>query len=412
MKYLILLFVLANASIVFAQPADSLRKINFSGYVQMQYQLADSAGIASYSGGDFPVNTDNRFIFRRARIKPSYQYKNFQLVAQFDFSPTNIAVVDAYLRVIPKELPFLTVQVGLADRAWGFETSYSSRVRESPERSRVYQTLLPGERDLGTTLFIQPLSGFLKKTKLSLALVNGSGRVANDFDSFKDFIGSYQISDIKIGEQVNIGLGFSHYRGGIRQESFVTFREGITSNGLKGFRGDTSASNVGIFIRRLYTGANTQISLKTPIGESKLMAEYIGGAQPGTIPSSVLNGPAASRSFSTQPFTDIYIRNFEGYYIAYAQSFKGSKWRSILKYDVYDPNTFVKGKEISSGITNLSSADIAYKTLGLGFLYNPTDQLQCTFYYEWVKNESTQLPKFKTDISDNVFTFRIQYSLK
>ncbi len=406
---IILLFTLA----VSAQDTDSVPKIKLSSYIQMQYQFADSAGIASYAGGDFGFNIDNRFQIRRARIKAAYQYKNAELVTQLDFGAQNVAIVDAYIRLSFPKIDFLKIQAGLADRVWGFETSYPSRLRESPERSRVYQTLLPSERDIGISLFIQPkTTNFLKNTELKFALVNGTARAAQDFDSFKDFIGTLQFNFPELIDGFDLAFGTSHYRGSIRQESFVTFREGIVSNGNKGFRGDTSSNNVGKRIKRIYTGFNTQMKLKTAIGESKIMAEYIVGAQPGTIPTSVINGPAASRSFTSQPFTDIYIRNFRGFYVAYAQSFKNCPLRTILKYDEYDPNTFIKGNELKSDNTNLTGADVKYKTIGFGLLYNPNEQIQFTAYYDWVINEKTQLQRFRNDISDNVFTLRLQYTLK
>ena len=46
--------------------------LRISGYIQPQFQVAQSKGAKSYSGGDFAENSDNRFMLRRARVKIDY----------------------------------------------------------------------------------------------------------------------------------------------------------------------------------------------------------------------------------------------------------------------------------------------------------------------------------------------------
>src|SRR4026208_1660764 len=46
--------------------------INISGYMQPQFQVAQSDGIQSYAGGNFSQFSRSRFILRRARIKIDY----------------------------------------------------------------------------------------------------------------------------------------------------------------------------------------------------------------------------------------------------------------------------------------------------------------------------------------------------
>src|SRR5690606_11853342 len=43
--------------------------IKITGYLQTQFQKAQSPGITSFSGGDFSKNSDNRFMIRRGRLK-------------------------------------------------------------------------------------------------------------------------------------------------------------------------------------------------------------------------------------------------------------------------------------------------------------------------------------------------------
>src|SRR5438477_5454063 len=49
--------------------------LQFSGYIQPQFQLADTEGAKSYDGGDFSTFSRTRFMLRRARIKVDYLLK-------------------------------------------------------------------------------------------------------------------------------------------------------------------------------------------------------------------------------------------------------------------------------------------------------------------------------------------------
>lgn len=64
---------------------------------------------------------------------------------------------------------------------------------------------------------------------------------------------------------------------------------------------------------------------------------------------------------------------------------------------------------IGSPGTNFNSTDICFTTFGLGYLNYINDNLKLTLWYEWVKNEKTQIPGFTRDVKDNVFTCRLQY---
>src|SRR5882672_6528745 len=50
------------------------KKLKINGWVQAQYQVADTVGAASVAGGNFPANSNNRFILRRGRIKFTYEH--------------------------------------------------------------------------------------------------------------------------------------------------------------------------------------------------------------------------------------------------------------------------------------------------------------------------------------------------
>ena len=46
--------------------------LKFSGYIQPQFQVAETKGISSFEGGDFGAGINNRFMMRRSRIKVDY----------------------------------------------------------------------------------------------------------------------------------------------------------------------------------------------------------------------------------------------------------------------------------------------------------------------------------------------------
>ena len=48
---------------------EALKRIKVSGYIQAQFQYADSSGQQSFAGGNFASGTDKRFALRRGRIK-------------------------------------------------------------------------------------------------------------------------------------------------------------------------------------------------------------------------------------------------------------------------------------------------------------------------------------------------------
>jgi len=201
-----------------------LSRLKISGYIQSQFQKADTAGIESFAGGNFPAGIDNRFAVRRGRFKLAYDYAFSQYVLQVDVTEKGIGIKDAYLSFTDPWLQCFAFTAGVFDRPFGYEISYSSSSRESPERSRMFQTLFPGERDLGAKFTFQPpkTSGF-NFIKLDAGLFNGIGPNAVDFDRYKDFIGHLMINKTSRSEKLKVGLGVSYYNGGWRQGTKYTY---------------------------------------------------------------------------------------------------------------------------------------------------------------------------------------------
>jgi len=395
---------------------DLLKKLKISGYIQAQWQWADSTGVGSaFSGGAFPKNADNRFMIRRGRLKFAYEGKLSQFVLQIDATEKGVTLKDAYINFKDPWLQMFMLQAGVFNRPFGFEIAYSSSMRETPERARITQTLFPQERDLGAMLAIQPRKeSRFNFIRLNAALINGNA-ISVETDSKKDFVGQLGINKTTRNEKFRYGIGVSYYNGGVFQETkrvydMATLADGIT----KGFVVDSTEANKGEYAEREYFGADAQFSLDWAIGVTTLRGEYIFGSQPGGSKSNI---SPAGRVILDVGVTDTYNRKFNGGYVYLVQNILNSRHEVVVKYDFLDPNTEVNGTNAKSEVsyngstfkTGLGGADIAFSTWGFGYNVRLYPNLKLMAFYEVVKNESTAINGFSQDINDNVLTLRAQF---
>src|SRR5437868_4575888 len=64
---------------------NKMSKLKLTGYIQSQFQYADSSGVAApEAGGNFAPGVDKRFLIRRGRIKFTYNGAIAQGVLMFD----------------------------------------------------------------------------------------------------------------------------------------------------------------------------------------------------------------------------------------------------------------------------------------------------------------------------------------
>lgn len=378
---------------------DALKKIKISGYIQTQFQSADIDGIASFSGGNFSAGMHNRLMVRRGRLKAMYDNDITQFVLQIDATEKGVGLKDAYVYFKEPWLKSFAIKGGVFDRPFGFEISNSSSSRESPERSRIFQTLFLGERDLGVSFEYAPyipfedLFGFFN---FKGGFFAGNG-VNPEVDNQKDFIGRLGFQLPFYDENLAIDGGISTYIGKVKLapgKSIFTLNSPTLAN----------VATSEAWADRYYLGLDAQVYYSLPLlGGFTLRGEFINGKQPGGSSGSS-SSPTALQS------GDLYSRNFTGYYFMYVQNL-GDKNQFVVKYDSYDPNSDVSGDQIGQvAAAKLSSGDLKYSTLGLGWVHYWDDNIKFTFYYDSVANEiSKNLAAYTTDLKDNVFTFRIQY---
>ncbi len=403
-----------------ASEIEALKRIKITGYIQAQFQYADSSGMNSYGGGAFPSHTDKRFQVRRGRLKSTYTSANTltQAVLQLDVTERGLTIKDAYIRVTEPWCKWVSLKVGMFDRPFGFDIGYSSSLRESPERGRMSQIIFPNERDLGADLILQgPKGGNWEWLKLEGGMFNGTGApsaagssataVSNtsDFDKFKDFIGRISASRATINQKIKYGIGASIYEGGFRTDNDTIFSGGDDGQGVRGYRvSDENAKRS--YVKRSYVGGDAQITIEWAAGLTTLRGEYIMGKQPGTSSSSSTS-PAAAVT------TNVYKREFNGAYFYFVHNIVSTPLQLIAKYDWDDPNTDAKGDELGKKMTTGKSfgvGDVRYDTYGFGLAYLWDANVKITLYYDYIMNEkSANLAGYEKDLDDNLFTARVQY---
>ncbi len=386
-------------------------RLRFGGYMQPQFQWAEDKGVKNFSGGDFAPNSNNRFTLRRGRIRIDYAHYNAEgdplafFAFQFDGTERGVAIRDFWGRFYENKFRLFSLTAGMFARPMGFEVNLSSSDRESPERGRMSQTLMRTERDLGFMLTFDPRgknNKLRKWLKADLGVFNGQGLAGPaEYDGHKDVIGRVSLKPRTLGKSGCILSGsISGYVGGITSQSTDVYK---MEDGA--FRRDSSQSNINYVTPRRYAGADVQFKIPNKKGFTEVRAEYIRGKQsaifatsetPGTYPVSASGAPLP-----------LYVRSFDGAYLYFIQNITNGL-QAVLKYDWYDPNKKLKGKEIGTAV-GASPADICYNTLGGGFVYYVNAHVKATLWYDWIHNESTSLPGYEQDLKDNIITFRLQY---
>jgi hypothetical protein len=385
---------------------DKLARIKLSGYIQPQWQWSDSA-VAHNSpvGGAWtPGGNNQRFAVRRGRLKTTYETPTSRYVLQIDVVPAAVTLKDAYVTLMEPWLKTFSATLGVFDRPFGFEIGYSSSSRESPERARVFQALFPGERDLGAKIDIAPGSdlGFAQYLNFKGGVFTGMGGTAAEIDKEQDYIGRLGFQAPLYDLNLALDGGFSFYRGKAVNANDTLLAHAVDSVARFGTRVGTRGS----IQDREVNGFDAQIYYDLPvIGGFSLRGEYLWGELPstrgGTGPYLAATGPMA-------------IRQVNGFYAIWVQNL-GRKVQTVVKYDLYDPNTEVEGDDVGRAGSNLNSNDLAMKTWGLGLLYHWDENIRLMAYYDMIANEeawsgttSAALAPWKKDITDNVFTFRAQ----
>lgn len=396
-----------------------LTKIKVSGYMQAQYQNFESEA----------VQPSSYFSLRRVRVKFTYEATDgVKFVLTPDFAPGNFALKDAYVVLNDRWSKAFSLTAGKFNRP-NYEVEYSSSQRELPERSKVIGTLYPGERAIGAKLEYNPLN---VPIHMQLALLNGAENLTinsnagvnlnnnenKDYDNFKDVMArvTYNVS---LGSFGGLDFGAHGYFGSFKSNALSTLSSDYTT---------VTSIKVGDALKRNWVGGEFQLFADV-LGGLSIKGEYIAGknASVGYAPYS-LAGVA-------KPGVANFQNKFSGYYLYLIKNL-GKKNQFAFRYDYYDPNTDIKGKDISitkftpTDLTVLSAktsgkSDLATTTLGFAFHHYFDDNLRITLAYEVVQNEkvgttgkvvdnytnpdgTTGSLDYSSKVNQNVLTLRIQ----
>ncbi|HEY6063522.1 MAG TPA: porin, partial [Chitinophagaceae bacterium] len=263
----------------FLKRFDNLR---ISGYMQPQFQVAQADGAQSFEGGNFAQFSRSRFMLRRARVKIDYlltskeKFPKALFTFQIDATERGVIVRDMFIRLYETKKNNLSMTAGFFARPFGFEVNLGSSYRESPERGRMSQTLMPGERDLGVMFSFEPQEKKhqLYHLKWDAGFFNGQGSSGTtDFDSHKDFISRVTLKPYTINK-MEIGAGLSLLLGGWKNGTKYVYESGMNAAGEKIFIVDSSINNLGKSSPRHYYGADVQLKLHHGWGETEWRAEY------------------------------------------------------------------------------------------------------------------------------------------
>lgn len=381
---------------------NKLSKFKVSAYIQGQYQYGQKE--ASLKVGDKNEDIEksfNRFGIRRGRIKFEYIDGIGQAAIQLEVNDKGISFRDLYIGVKDPWIGRNSLMAGVFNRPFGNEVGYSTSGLESPERATIIQNFFPDERDLGVMLTLQTKKESpLDFLKLEAGLFSGNS-INMDTDNKKDFIGHLTATK-PIGNWGTWGLGVSYYNGSVFNPTTTAY-EMHDKTFVPVDKGKT-----GTFMKREYYGLDGQFSVVSSWGKSTFRAEGLFGVQPGIAGSS--KSPNYSKRPDDLPENALYKRNFNGYFFTLVQDIGTSPFSAVLKYDVYDPNTEVKGNEVGMENSHTSKTDLAQSTVGLGGLWRINKNLRLQAYYEFNKNEKSAYVKgYEKDRKDDVFTLRLQY---
>ena len=397
-------------------------KIKVTGWVQAQFQIAESRGQNSYDGGNFATGQFDRFMIRRGRVKFTYSQNLSQYVLQMNATERGVNLVEIFAKVTDPWTKSVSLTSGVMNRPFGFEIQQSSADRETPERSRYVQMLLPNERDLGVMSTFQPLKGKkLFGLKLEAGIFSGNGiyvpgtgstgTTGNttaagliDTDNFKDIMARLHYKKSFKEEKYNLGIGASHYFGAIAYQNDNVYNHIETDNsGKKSWIAENQGGFTGKRAPRIYFAAEFQFAMKSLIGTTTIRGEYMTGTQSGSLSES------KSPNIVTYNTSETVIRKFNGGNVYLVQRIGKTKHEIVAKYEWYDPNTLLSSNDFSSG-TSFKAAELKYDMLGIGYVNYWDENVKFMIYYNLVKNESANgISGYEKDKLDNVLTFRMQY---
>lgn len=390
----------------------SLSKLKIGGLAQVRYIHYTDTNLV----GTKPYQQDY-FAVRRGRLKATYDAGNgSSYVMQFDIKEKGLTPQDLYFRWEERWLKMFSLQGGMQDIPFGFEAGYSSSTMEWLERSGFERNaMLKDEKDVGIVLGIAPKIPGLDQFLVKLAYMNGYGVGAAQPSGAQDpanFVGRLilgkNFSDIGVG--ANLGASYFQDQRTVLNKGFFYYEVDGSGEFMKknAPAKDLTASLIGVDAQ-----VTVDVSMIPGLAGAKFMGEFYTGTA---------NGLKGSNQRSMSNADTLYVRNTMGWYAAYVQNI-GKSLQTVVRYDVYDPNTDVSGDEIGDKLANnkkgnaTSKTDLAYDSWYFGLNWFATGNLKFTVGYDLIANETTKnlnspvpASNFSEEIKDDVVTLQGQFA--
>jgi hypothetical protein len=394
-----------------ASEIKKLKKFKVSGYIQAQFEVGQEFASTKVGGqtgfnntkdgkytydeeskiGKSDVNNFFRFGIRRGRIKFAWEETWGTAVFQLDLTEKGMAFKDVYFKVSEPWLKVASLTLGIFDRPFGDEISYSSSRRESPERAELHQKLFPDERDLGFMVTLAgPKGSAVDGLKFDGGAFCGNGITLPDNGKL-DFIGHLKYD--KKWSNVTFGIGASMYYGSVRNQDTLFYKiKKDDADGLKKWtpekveKNDMNKKHI-----RQYYGFDMQFSAQSSWGITNIRAEVVWGSQPSQ--ESDLTSPKWNL-FQTGNSNMQYglngtnkvrynrVRKFWGAHVYFIQDIYKTPLTVVLKYAFMNPNTEISEKAI------MSDKDLSYNYLGAGLLVRCSANWRLMLYYDMPFNST------------------------
>ena len=482
----------------------TLQRLKISGYIQPQWQWSDIDTLGNQT------QTRNFFTIRRGRIKFQHSTGNVSYLLYPDITENGVVLKEIIAGWKP--VNELEISLGSMNRPFGYEIAYSSSAREVTERSLAENRLFNGERDLGLQIAYNPTFGSIRPL-LELGLFNGSDNFgkgpivfnpSNPNGAFtpsgvgsqialalsgssadttrinainkslgseaalfsggfrqnaKEFMGHIRLPFL-LSDEFSFDLGGSWSIGGINEPSDLRADYTGTNGALvlnQNGKGPNQAFNAksgsisGSFLEsnRSVFGVDAQFYLSVlPFGGTILKGEMYSGQVPFYGTSALFTNADVTAFGTPRPST--VLKSVMGYYAMLVQNLS-DMFQIAVRYDVYDPNTKVKGSDFNINATSAGTTgtiptplrgvgvstpgdktpgaasnasagfggDLMQSTIAIDFNIFISGAMRLMLDYDVVTNETytktvtladkSAATVTNADPNDNRFTFRMQY---
>jgi len=399
-----------------------LQKLKISGYIQGQFEVGQEFATTKVGNPtSYNKNRDGksgdffRFGIRRGRIKIAWEETWCNATFQINLTEKGITINELCFKVSEPWLKVASLTVGIFDRPFGDEISYSSHRRESPEMTVYNQALFPDEKDLGAMITLAAPKGSKPEgLRLEAGAFCGNGITLPD-NGKMDFIGHLKY-DTK-WKNYTFGIGTSIYYGTVRNRDTMLYTIKNVDGVHKWIGREVAPFKKNV---RQYYGFDAQFSAQTSWGITNIRGEVLWGTQPSTsgdFSSPKWNLWQTGTSLLQYSADFNHIRKFWGAHIYFVQDIYKTPLTVVLKYAYLNPNTQLKDKEI------LSKTDLPYHYFGAGVLVKCTSYLTVLCFYELPFNSTKNaipvpekpssgkihIANYQKHVEEGVFTCRLQF---